>query len=112
MEDKRVHTIPKGISPKVNVIAWLGFKLAYYDVAVQNVGHYIIGILTLYKWQNYLRMDRFFYVLEGSIFALLCINVSFLGIFASDQSVVSAFEYILQSFKKSSKTWWWEQLLF
>ena len=26
-EDKEVHTFPKGISTKVNVIAWLEFKL-------------------------------------------------------------------------------------
>ena len=26
-EDKEVHTFSKGISPKVNVIAWLEFKL-------------------------------------------------------------------------------------
>ena len=34
-EDKGVHTFPKGISPKVNVITWLEFKLADY-----NVQHY------------------------------------------------------------------------
>ena len=33
--DKWVHTFPKGISPKVNVIARLEFELATYDVAVQ-----------------------------------------------------------------------------
>ena len=27
-KDKGVHTFPKGISPKVNVIAWQGFELA------------------------------------------------------------------------------------
>ena len=31
---KRVYTFRKGISPKVNVAARLGFELAYYDVAV------------------------------------------------------------------------------
>ena len=35
-----VYTFPKGISPKVNVIAWLEFELAYYDVKVQHVNHY------------------------------------------------------------------------
>ena len=34
-EDKRVHTFRKSISPKVNVIEWLKFELAYYDVTVQ-----------------------------------------------------------------------------
>ena len=33
--DKVVHSFPKGISPKVNVIAQLGFELTYYDLAVQ-----------------------------------------------------------------------------
>ena len=35
-----VFTFPKGISPKVNVIARLEFELAYYDVVVQYVSHY------------------------------------------------------------------------
>ena len=33
-EDKRVHTFPKSICPKVNVITWLEFELARYDSAV------------------------------------------------------------------------------
>ena len=33
-KDKSVHTFPKGISPKVNVIAWLGFEFTYFDEAV------------------------------------------------------------------------------
>ena len=32
---KKVHTFPKWISLKVNVIARLGFELAYFEVAVQ-----------------------------------------------------------------------------
>ena len=39
-EDKGVHTFPKGICPKVNVIAWLEFKLAYYDSAVHRSNYY------------------------------------------------------------------------
>ena len=39
-EDKGVHTFPKGICPKVNVIVRLGFELAYYDSAVQHFNHY------------------------------------------------------------------------
>ena len=35
----KIHTFPKGISPKVNVIALLEFELAYYDVAVQHISH-------------------------------------------------------------------------
>ena len=32
-----------GISPKVNVIAWLEFELAYYDIAIEHVSHYATG---------------------------------------------------------------------
>ena len=39
-EDKGVHTFPKCICPKVNVIARLGYKLAYYDFAVHRFNHY------------------------------------------------------------------------
>ena len=39
-EDKGVHTFPKVISPKVNVIGQLEFELAYNDVTVQDVNHY------------------------------------------------------------------------
>ena len=39
-EDKGVHTFPKGICPKVNVIAQLEYKLAYYDSAVHRFNHY------------------------------------------------------------------------
>ena len=30
-----IHTFPKGISPKIDIIEWLEFKLTYYNVAVQ-----------------------------------------------------------------------------
>ena len=40
-EVKGVHTFPKGICPKVNVIARLEYELAYYDSAVQRFNHYI-----------------------------------------------------------------------
>ena len=39
-EDKGVHTFPKGIWPKVNVIARLEYELAYYDSAVNRFNHY------------------------------------------------------------------------
>ena len=39
-EDKGVHTFPKGICPKVNVIAPLEYELAYYDSAVHRFKHY------------------------------------------------------------------------
>ena len=33
----------KGISPKMNIIAQLEFELAYYNVTVQHISHYIMG---------------------------------------------------------------------
>ena len=39
-EDKGVHTFPKGICPKVNVIARLEYELAYDDSAVHRFNHY------------------------------------------------------------------------
>ena len=42
-EDKGVHTFPKGICPKVNVIARLEYELAYYDSAVHRLNHYTRG---------------------------------------------------------------------
>ena len=38
-EDNRVHTFPKGIGPKVNVIARLEYELAYCDSAVHRLNH-------------------------------------------------------------------------
>ena len=38
---------PKGISPKVAIIAQQQFKFTYYDVAVQHISHYATEILTL-----------------------------------------------------------------
>ena len=35
-----VHTFPKGICPKVNVIAQLEFELGYYDSTVQHFSYY------------------------------------------------------------------------
>ena len=40
LKDKGVHTFPKGICPKVNVIVRLEFELAYYNPAVHRFTHY------------------------------------------------------------------------
>ncbi len=39
-EGAQAHTSPKGISPKVNIIAPLEFEHGYYDDAVQHINHY------------------------------------------------------------------------
>ena len=38
-EDKGVQTFPKGICPKVDVIARVEYELAYYDSAVYRFNH-------------------------------------------------------------------------
>ena len=35
--DKGVHTFPKGISPKVNIIVWLEFELFYFEATVHSI---------------------------------------------------------------------------
>ena len=45
---KEVHTFPKRISLKVNVIALLELEPAYYVVTVQHVNLFIRGILHLH----------------------------------------------------------------
>ena len=39
-EDIVVHTFPKSIYPKVNVIARLEYELAYYDSSAHCFNHY------------------------------------------------------------------------
>ena len=41
LEKKEVHTFQKGISPKVNVIARLGFEPVYFEVAVQHFSYFV-----------------------------------------------------------------------
>ena len=56
--DKGIHNFPKSISPKGDIITQMEFELAYYDVAVQYVSHYItatpLNILTTnnFKYEN------------------------------------------------------------
>ena len=40
LKGKVVHAFLKGISPKVNILAQLEFKLIYSDVAIQHVSLY------------------------------------------------------------------------
>ena len=39
-EEKGIHTFPRSICLKVNVIERLKFELVFYDDAVQHVNHY------------------------------------------------------------------------
>ena len=39
-----ISYLPKGICPKVNVMLWLVFEFAYYDVVVQQASLYAMAI--------------------------------------------------------------------
>ena len=45
-----VHTFPKGLCPKVNIIVQLEFELTYYDSAVQRFNHHTW--FNVSKWFN------------------------------------------------------------
>ena len=53
---KRVHTFPKGIRPKVNIIKQLESELAYTDVTVLRFSHYPTGTTTWINGVAYLSM--------------------------------------------------------
>ena len=50
-EDKEVHTFPKGISLKVNVIARLEFELTYYNSTVLRFNHYAMRTPSYRLWK-------------------------------------------------------------
>ena len=45
--DKSVPTFLKCINLKVNIIVWLEFEMAYYDVTVQHISHCATGTTLL-----------------------------------------------------------------
>ena len=45
-EDKGVHTVSKGICPKVNVIARLEYELTYYDLTITPRGHPLSNVVS------------------------------------------------------------------
>ena len=49
MRRKGFYTIPKGIIPIVILTVRLDFKLAYYDVTIQQVIYYITGTPTFLR---------------------------------------------------------------
>ena len=78
-KEKGVHTFPKGICPKVNVIARLEYELAYYDSAVHHFNHYTTRT-TLYIIQvTSITIGRWITACENNIFKqcrnILCILV-------------------------------------
>ena len=70
MGDKRIHDFLKDIYPKVAVIAWLDFELAYYDVVARHASHYakgnpspiIIIIIIIYlKLYKFVQTNDYYY---------------------------------------------------
>ena len=57
---KEIHAFPKGISPKVNVIAQLEFNLAYDDVGVQLVNPYAMGTSPRNTWYHITMCKKLF----------------------------------------------------
>ena len=56
--NKKVYSFLKDVSPKVNIVAWLEFELAYYNVSLQHVNHYAMGT-SLYTLVFYLELIKF-----------------------------------------------------
>ena len=56
--DKGIHIFPKGICPKVNIIAWLEFKLAYFETTVQHFSHYAMGTFQLQCLRSQMNFER------------------------------------------------------
>ena len=48
-----VHTFPEAINLKVNVIAWLEFELAYYDI-VLHINYYAKETLLIFLCNIYM----------------------------------------------------------
>ena len=63
--DKEVQTFPKGMSPKVIIIAQLQFKFTYYEVEVQYFSHYATGFSS---WLYILKTLGSFQMLSKSLY--------------------------------------------
>ena len=56
---KGLHTFPKSIRLKVNIMASLEFELAYYDFAVEHLSHYTMGSIPPRGFEKYNLMNLF-----------------------------------------------------
>ena len=61
-EDKGAHTFPKGICPKVNVIARLEYELASYDSAVHRFNHYTTRTPPAYRYRYSIYTYKYAYL--------------------------------------------------
>ena len=70
----RTDTFPKGVSPKVKIIARLEWELAYNDIAVQHVSHHANGDFLLHDVKIFhisystVRISRINFVISIVIF--------------------------------------------
>ena len=55
-----VHTFPKGICPKVNVIVRLEFELAYYDSAIERFNRYVTKTSPSYPRRYFIEASSFY----------------------------------------------------
>ena len=70
LEDKGV-TLPNAISPKVNVIAWVEFELAYFEATVQHFNYYAAGF-TPNLMVPFLYQDTYCLFMEQYLYFLIC----------------------------------------
>ena len=61
--NKRVHTFPKNISPKVNEIAQIEFELAYHGATVEHINHSAMGTPLL--WGGGIYVYVYMWICEG-----------------------------------------------
>ena len=73
------NTFPKDICPKVNVLLWLEFELAYFETVVQHFSHY-----ALIQWD----ISAFFH------FCLIYVTINYSqSIYLSPALVAKVFTY-------------------
>ena len=65
---KGLHTFPKGISLKVNAIAWLEFELAFFKAAVHYFSHYVLE--TPHRFYNFLVISKSLFIIFHSFIYL------------------------------------------
>ena len=65
-----VQAFPEDINPKVNIIAWVEFELAYCNIRVPHVSHYSRGVQNLRSLLFYCDFSPLFPFLFTFLFCL------------------------------------------
>ena len=110
-KDKGVHTFPKGIYPKMNIIARLEYELAYYDSAVQRFNHYTTRTLpnklfavSYWKKALLLFVDPFFPLCQ---IKRLTLNTIYIGRHINEWLLKKTFPTVsVQTLLQYSFSWW------